>query len=89
MGPAAREQRILEVTAGPVEVNGNRILIGTTIGVAFVPRDALTHDHLIASADQALYEGKKTGRHCYCFAGSCPALQPSMQEAASSVAVAL
>ena len=81
-------RRILEAVAEPVEVNGNRISIGTTIGVAFAPRDALTHDHLIARADQALYEGKKTGRHCYCFAGSGPALQPSMEEAAPSIAAA-
>jgi diguanylate cyclase (GGDEF)-like protein len=81
-------RRILEAIAEPVEVDGNRISIGTTIGVAFAPRDALTHDHLIARADQALYEGKKTGRHCYCFAGSGPALQPSMPEAAPSIAAA-
>jgi diguanylate cyclase (GGDEF)-like protein len=57
-------RRILDAIAEPLDVNGNRIEIGTTIGVAFAPRDAVDHDQLIAKANQALYKGKKAGRHC-------------------------
>ncbi len=81
-------QRILAAVTEPMDINGNRIEIDTTIGVAFAPRDAADHDQLVAKADQALYEGKKRGRHCYCFAGSAPSPQPLPSKAAPPVAVA-
>jgi diguanylate cyclase (GGDEF)-like protein len=68
-------RRILQAIAEKLDIKGHRIEIGTTIGAAFAPRDAADHDQLIAKADQALYEGKKSGRNCYCFAGSAPAPQ--------------
>jgi diguanylate cyclase (GGDEF)-like protein len=81
-------QRILDAVADPLDIAGNKIEIGTTIGVAFAPRDAADHDHLIAKADQALYEGKKSGRHRYCFAAADPSIQRLPHEVAPSVAAA-
>lgn len=70
-------QRILDTVTEPFDVDGKHIEIGTTIGIALAPHDGADHDELIAKADQALYEGKKNGRHCYCFTGASPPLQPS------------
>lgn len=80
-------RRVLDAVAEPLEINGHRMEIGTTIGVAFAPRDAADHDQLIAKADRALYEGKKSGRNCYCFANA-DAPQPLPLEAAAPIAAA-
>jgi diguanylate cyclase (GGDEF)-like protein len=81
-------QRILDAVATPLEVNGHRIEIGTTIGVAFAPRDAADHGQLVTKADQALYAGKKSGRNCFAFAGSEPSLQSVPSEKVPSIAAA-
>ncbi|HKY88291.1 MAG TPA: diguanylate cyclase [Pseudorhodoplanes sp.] len=81
-------QRILGAIAAPLYINGHRIEIGTTIGVAFAPRDAADHEQLIAKADQALYEGKKNGRNCFSFASSAASLLTLAEKAAPSIAAA-
>ena len=78
-------QRILDAVAAPFDIDGQRMEIGITIGVAFAPRDAADHDQLIARADQALYEGKKNGRHCCNFAGSGPAPHTSSPPTAAAL----
>ncbi len=80
-------QRILDAIAEPLEINGHKLEIGTSIGIAFAPRDAADQDQLVAKADQALYEGKKNGRNCYTFAGSDASL-PIPHRASPPVAVA-
>jgi diguanylate cyclase (GGDEF)-like protein len=80
-------QRILDAIAEPIEINGHKLEIGTSIGIAFAPRDAADQDQLVAKADQALYEGKKNGRNCYTFAGADASL-PIPHRASPPVAVA-
>jgi diguanylate cyclase (GGDEF)-like protein len=80
-------QRILDAIAEPIEINGHKLEIGTSIGIAFAPRDSADQDQLVAKADRALYEGKKNGRNCYTFAGSDASL-PIPHRASPPVAVA-
>ena len=71
---AALEQRLLAAFAGerlPYEVNGHRILLEASIGLAlFNPADeggvAIESGDLIARADLALYRAKADGGRQYC-----------------------
>lgn len=47
----------------PVEYQGRRIRITSSIGVATYPDDGLHPDALLAKADAALYEAKRSGRN--------------------------
>jgi len=57
--------RVVEALAAPFEVDGQRILIGCSVGVAVYPADGGTPDLLLRNADAALYRAKETGRNCY------------------------
>jgi diguanylate cyclase (GGDEF)-like protein len=47
----------------PVEFQGRRIRVTSSIGVATYPDDGLHPDALLAKADAALYEAKRSGRN--------------------------
>ncbi len=51
----------------PFEVNGHRINIGASIGVAIAPRDGNEAGELLRNADLALYRAKAAGRNIYSF----------------------
>jgi len=57
---------ILKEVSAAYEINGNPILIGTSIGIAMAPRDGASMDELIGHADLALYRAKAEGRNDYC-----------------------
>jgi diguanylate cyclase (GGDEF)-like protein len=54
--------RIVEALAAPFEVGSASINIGTSIGIAFAPRDGLDLEHLSSRADAALYAAKGRAR---------------------------
>lgn len=60
-----------KLTAGlaePFHILGNRIEIGSSIGVAlFTPRDTTTPEEIISQADAALYRAKTAGRGMFQF----------------------
>lgn len=60
-------QRLLEVTAEPVELHAIMIHITVSIGITFYPQDDVDADHLIRHADQAMYLAKQSGRNTYRF----------------------
>ncbi|WP_165793465.1 putative bifunctional diguanylate cyclase/phosphodiesterase [Hyphococcus luteus] len=43
-------------------IEGARVQIGSTVGIACAPRDGATASALLHSADLAMYEGKRAGR---------------------------
>ncbi len=65
-GAVSLAARVVEALAAPFEVDGQRILIGCSVGVAVHPADGGTPDLLLRNADAALYRAKETGRNRYC-----------------------
>src|SRR5215212_9324798 len=49
------------------EIEGRKVIIGTSIGITLAPDDAADADALIRNADLALYKAKSEGRNRYRF----------------------
>ncbi len=58
----ALAERIIAVLDQPFEVQGNKVNIGVSIGVASAPFDAASPVELLKQADLALYVAKRGGR---------------------------
>ena len=73
--PLAR--RIVENISEPMEIEGHRVLIGASVGIAIAPLDGEDGYSLLKRADLALYRAKSEGRGTYNFyeAGLDAALQ--------------
>jgi diguanylate cyclase (GGDEF)-like protein len=54
----------------PVIVEGVRIQVHISIGIALFPGDATTIQGLMEAADRALYRAKREGRNRWCFANA-------------------
>jgi diguanylate cyclase (GGDEF)-like protein len=68
VGSAASEARalanqILETILQPYDIEGRKILVGTSIGIAVAPNDGDDADALMRNADLALYKSKAGGRN--------------------------
>jgi diguanylate cyclase (GGDEF)-like protein/PAS domain S-box-containing protein len=67
-GRAARDQlahlahRLIESLSQPYSIDGSRVTIGASIGIALAPDDGSTSEELIRNADLALYAAKDGGR---------------------------
>jgi diguanylate cyclase (GGDEF)-like protein len=59
--------RILSIITEPDDIDGRKIVIGTSIGITLAPQDAEEADALIRRADFALYKAKSEGRSRYRF----------------------
>ena len=57
--------RLLEVVGAPYEIDGHRIVIGTSVGIAMAPDHGLDNERLLKNADLALYRAKSDGRNSY------------------------
>ena len=55
-------QRLINAISQPYEIDGNKIVIGLTIGLALSPTDGTDPETLIKNADTALYRAKEDGR---------------------------
>ena len=55
-------EHIIATLSEPYDVDGNKLSIGASVGVAFGPSDGATAHNLIRSADLALYRAKDAGR---------------------------
>jgi diguanylate cyclase (GGDEF)-like protein len=59
--------RIIDALSEPYDIDGQQVIIGTSVGIAMGPTDGLTPDQLLRNADLALYRAKGDGRGTYCF----------------------
>ncbi|HYF56161.1 MAG TPA: PAS-domain containing protein, partial [Salinarimonas sp.] len=58
----ALARRIVEAVGLPYAVEGNHVVVGTSIGIALAPGDGADPDTLFKNADLALYRAKPEGR---------------------------
>ncbi|HWU04132.1 MAG TPA: EAL domain-containing protein [Novosphingobium sp.] len=72
-GRVAREklgglaQQIIDSLSQPYSIEGARVMIGASVGIAIAPEDGVTSEAIIRNADLALYAAKDRGRGCYHF----------------------
>ena len=55
---------LISTISEPVELNGNQIQVGASIGISFYPDDATDLKNLLILADLAMYDAKQSGKHC-------------------------
>jgi diguanylate cyclase (GGDEF)-like protein/PAS domain S-box-containing protein len=59
--------RVVAVIGEPVDIHGNMVQVGASIGVAMYPDDGASAAELLASADTAMYAAKRAGKNRYAF----------------------
>ncbi|NGP16675.1 putative bifunctional diguanylate cyclase/phosphodiesterase [Devosia aurantiaca] len=59
--------RIVKAMRAPMNIGGQQIEIGASVGIAVGPGDGTTTDQLVKNADLALYKAKAEGRSTYHF----------------------
>ncbi len=75
---AALAERILAAIAQPFDIDGQSVMVGTSIGVALAPADGADVETLMRNADLALYRSKAEGRRMWRF------FEPGMNARAQS-----
>jgi len=54
-------QKILDVVAQPLRIEGTEVFITTSVGIALFPNDGDTAEALLKNADHAMYRAKEAG----------------------------
>ena len=62
---ARMAEKILATVARPMEVDGHRLYLTTSIGISLFPGDGGDAEALLTSADIAMYRAKEQGRNGY------------------------
>lgn len=62
---ATVSQRIIEAVSEPFDINGAKINIGASVGIAIFPRDGSDYQTILKSADMAMYQAKEEGKNTY------------------------
>jgi diguanylate cyclase (GGDEF)-like protein/PAS domain S-box-containing protein len=70
-------RRVVECIGAPYELNGHRVIVGCSVGIALAPGDGMTREMLLKNADMALYRSKAGGRGTWRFFE--PAMDASLQ----------
>ena len=60
-------QGIIHSLSQPYAIDGKRVVIGASVGIALSPDDGLSTEEMLRTADLALYAAKGAGRGCFHF----------------------
>jgi diguanylate cyclase (GGDEF)-like protein len=63
----ALARRIADVIGAPYDLDGNEVVVGTSLGISVAPGDGLEADELLKNAEMALYRAKSDGRGAHRF----------------------
>jgi diguanylate cyclase (GGDEF)-like protein len=66
-GAVALASAVINALSQPYSLDGQEVVIGTSIGIAVAPDHGTTSEGLLARADLALYQSKLARRNDYCF----------------------
>lgn len=61
----AAVEKILKRLAEPFEIDGHKLFVSASAGIAIAPTDGRNVDDLLGNADLALYDAKAAGGRCY------------------------
>ncbi|MEL7429861.1 MAG: EAL domain-containing protein, partial [Pseudomonadota bacterium] len=64
---ATVSKRIIAAVSEPFELDGTRVNIGASIGIAAFPQDGSDYQTILKSADMAMYQAKEEGKNTYRF----------------------
>ena len=74
-------KKIIQAVQVPCDIGGRELQVNTSIGISIYPKDGITVEALITSADAAMYRAKQ-GKTGYAFASDNPAPQSERTERA-------
>jgi diguanylate cyclase (GGDEF)-like protein len=60
-------ERVVQELRRPLQVQGREVFLGTSIGIALVPDDAIDATTLLKKGDIAMYQAKMAGKNCHRF----------------------
>ena len=63
-------QRIISMLSQPYSIEGERPMVGASMGIAVAPYDGVEAEELVAAAEMALYAAKGSGKGTYRFYSS-------------------
>jgi diguanylate cyclase (GGDEF)-like protein len=64
--------RVVTGMTAPIEIKGEPVKIGASVGVALSPRHGRTAEDLYRHTDQALYQAKRSGKGVWCWYQNAP-----------------
>lgn len=59
--------RLIAAVGGPIDIDGDSVSVGASIGISLYPTDSLRGEELIERADSAMYAAKQSGRNAFRF----------------------
>ncbi len=62
---ATVSQRIIDAVSEPFDIQGTKVTIGASVGIATFPQDGSDYQTILKSADMAMYQAKEEGKNTY------------------------